>query len=116
MIGGRCSIMKSTSYMVLYRLKLSLTEPCTAVKGTPIALSTCEGSKEPEVHAEPDEAQMPFSFRSNKMPPLPQIQSSYWWCLEGAVFYAHSLWDPALFSVFHSPACPSVVFPVCFSR
>jgi hypothetical protein len=32
-------------------------EPCAAVNGTPIARRTCEGSSEPDVQAEPEEAQ-----------------------------------------------------------
>ena len=38
-------------------------EPCAAVNGTPMARKTCDGSSEPEVQAEPDEAQMPYSFQ-----------------------------------------------------
>jgi hypothetical protein len=33
-----------------------------AVKGVPIALRTRLGSKDPDVHADPDDAQMPYSF------------------------------------------------------
>ena len=36
-------------------------DPWAAVKGTPMALRTCEGSREPEVQAEPEEAQIPRS-------------------------------------------------------
>ena len=38
-------------------------EPWTAMKGTPIARITWEGSSEPEAHAEPVEMQMPSSER-----------------------------------------------------
>jgi len=44
---------------VLYRERLKRIEPWAAVKGTPIARRTCEGSSEPEVQAEPELAQMP---------------------------------------------------------
>ena len=37
------------------------------VKGTPMALSTWEGCREPEVQAEPEEAQMPNSLSNRRM-------------------------------------------------
>ena len=40
--------------------RVSLTEPCAISWGSPRASSTWEGSSEPEVQAEPDEAAMPF--------------------------------------------------------
>jgi len=39
-------------------LKEYRIEPWAAVKGTPMALRTWEGSREPEVQADPEEAQM----------------------------------------------------------
>ena len=42
-------------------------EPCAAVNGTPMARNTWEGSREPEVQAEPDEAQIPNSFIIKRM-------------------------------------------------
>src|SRR3989338_7457523 len=46
---------------------LKRMEPWAAVKGTPMALSTCEGSRLPEVQAEPEEAQIPTSFSNSRM-------------------------------------------------
>ncbi len=56
---GKTSIILSTSSSVLYRLKLKRTEPWIAVKGTFIARRTCDGSSEPDVQAEPLDAQIP---------------------------------------------------------
>ena len=42
-------------------------EPCAAVNGTPMARSTCDGSSEPEVQAEPEEAQMSYWFMCRRM-------------------------------------------------
>ena len=52
-IPGKTSKMRSISSSVVYRLKLNRTLPWMAVNGTRIAVKTCEGSSEPEVHAEP---------------------------------------------------------------
>jgi len=60
-IGGSFSTIKSISSSVLYTLRLNRIEPCAAVNGTPIARSTWDGSSEPDVQAEPEEAQMPNS-------------------------------------------------------
>ena len=46
------------SSSVLYLLRENLIEPWIAVKGTPIALNTWDGSREPDVHAEPEDVQM----------------------------------------------------------
>jgi len=58
-IPGKTSMTVSISDSVLKRLRLKRTEPWTAENGTFIARRTCEGSSEPEVQAEPEEAQMP---------------------------------------------------------
>ena len=61
------STVKSISSGVLYLDRLKRIDPWAAVKGTPMARSTCEGSREPEVQAEPDEAQIPYSFIMSRM-------------------------------------------------
>lgn len=108
--------MKSTSSIVLYRLKLNLTEPCTAVKGTPIALSTCDGSKEPDVQAEPDEAQIPFSFRSNKIA-SPSTNSKLKLVVFGrrCVLCPFTLASGAFFSISSSSLSLNCFTPVCSS-
>ena len=53
---------RSISSSVLYTLKLNRTEPWAMVKGTPMARSTWEGWSDPEVQADPEEAQIPYSF------------------------------------------------------
>ena len=42
-------------------------DPCANWNGTPIARNTCDGSNEPDVQAEPDEAQTPKSLRYIKI-------------------------------------------------
>ena len=37
-----------------------LTEPCAISCGSPMASSTCDGSRDPEVHADPDDAHIPL--------------------------------------------------------
>ena len=74
MIWGILLIVKSTSSCVLYRLRLKRIDPCAAVKGTPMARITCDGSSEPEVQADPDEAAMPASLRWYRM----DSPSMYW--------------------------------------
>lgn len=59
---GNTSRMRSTSASVLQRPKEKRTDPCTAVNGIFMAVSTCEGSSEPEVHADPLDAQIPASL------------------------------------------------------
>ena len=49
-------------------LRLKRIEPWAIVKGTPIARNTWEGCRDPEVQADPDEAQIPYSFISNRIP------------------------------------------------
>ena len=101
--------------MVLYRLKLSLTEPCTAVKGTPIALKTCEGSKEPEVQAEPDDAQIPFSFKSNKIA-SPSTNSKLILVVFGrrCVLCPFTLGSCAFFQYFILQLVPQLFYPCSF--
>src|SRR3989339_1717546 len=67
MTGGNFSSTKSTSASVLYTLRLKRIEPCAAVKGTPMARITCEGSSDPEVQADPEEAQIPKRSRWSKI-------------------------------------------------
>ena len=45
--------------------KLTLRAPFDKLSGKPIAFRTCDGSDEPEVHAEPLEAHIPFSSNLN---------------------------------------------------
>ena len=52
---------KSTSSIVLYLESENLTDPWTAMNGTPIARMTWLGSSDPDAHAEPVEMQMPRS-------------------------------------------------------
>ena len=59
-MSGKTPTTRSTSSSVLYRLRLNRTEPWIAVNGICIARSTCEGSNEPDVQAEPEEAQIPW--------------------------------------------------------
>jgi len=59
---------KSISSSVLYTLRLNLIDPCAMVKGTPIARKTWEGWSDPEVQADPDEAQMPNSSIMSRIP------------------------------------------------
>ena len=49
--------------------RLKRIDPWAAVKGTPMALRTCEGSRDPEVQADPDEAQIPRSERRRRIDP-----------------------------------------------
>ncbi len=67
MIGGMWASTKSISSSVLYTDRLKRMEPCAAVNGTPMARSTWLGSSEPEVQAEPDEAQMFSWFMCSRM-------------------------------------------------
>ena len=58
MIPGIFARTESTSASVLYGLNEKRIDPWAAVKGTPMARRTWEGSSDPEVQAEPEEAQM----------------------------------------------------------
>lgn len=48
-------------------------DPCAISLDNPIATNTCDGSNEPDVHAEPDEAHIPFKskFSNNASPSTP---------------------------------------------
>ena len=88
--------------MVLYRLKLSPYRTVQHEKEHPW-LKTCEGSqREPEgFRAEPDDAQIPFSFKSNKIA-SPTTNSKLILVVFGRrlVFCPFTLQDPALFQYF----------------
>ena len=48
-----------------------LNEPCKYSGVNPIAVNTCDGSVDAELHAEPLDAQIPFSSNlSSKSPPI----------------------------------------------
>ena len=66
------STVKSTSSRVVSSEIVSLTEPCAISCGSPIARRTCEGSSEPEVHADPLEPHIFFwsSIISNDSPSI----------------------------------------------
>ena len=51
---------------------VTLSEPCAISCGKPIAKSTCDGSSEPDVHAEPLEAHIPLAskYKSNDSPSI----------------------------------------------
>ena len=59
-ISFSLSTVKSMSSLVVSSLKVSLREPWATSWGTPIARSTWDGSREPDVQADPLDAQMPF--------------------------------------------------------
>jgi len=66
-IDGISRTTAATSSSVVYRLRLNRVELCAIVYGTPMARMTCEGSSDPVVHAEPDDAAMPFSSSISRM-------------------------------------------------
>jgi len=55
------------SFSVLYRLRLNRTDPWIALNGTPIARSTWDGSKDPEVQADPEEAPIPSLLKRSRI-------------------------------------------------
>ena len=58
-------IKKSTSSFVLSFPNVVLNAPCARFSFKPIAINTCDGSKEPDVHAEPADAHIPYASRFN---------------------------------------------------
>ena len=63
MISGNTCRTRSTSSTVLSRDNENLMAPRSAVAGTFIARSTCDGSIEPAAQAEPSDAAMPARLR-----------------------------------------------------
>ena len=60
-----------TCSVVFSQPKLILREPLIFSSETPIAVKTCDGNGDPELHAEPVETAMPSISRAiNKSPPL----------------------------------------------
>jgi hypothetical protein len=62
MSGSRFST-QTTSSIVLSRDSENLIAPRSAVAGTFMARSTCDGSIEPDAQADPNEAAMPARFK-----------------------------------------------------
>ena len=70
MIPGITSVIYFTSSSVLSSQSESRKDPCATSCGRPMASNTCDGSREPEVHAEPEEAQTSLSSsKSNRLSP-----------------------------------------------
>src|SRR4030042_6272959 len=65
-IPGRTSRTLSTSSSVLNLLRLRRKLPWATSWGRSIARRTCEGSREPDVQADPEEAQTPSKSRLNR--------------------------------------------------
>ena len=63
--SGTASRMRSISSSVFHSHRLRRSEPCATSCGRPMASSTWLGSSEPDVHALPDDAQMPFASRKS---------------------------------------------------
>ena len=78
-MGGRISRIYSTSSIVFSSPRERRSDPCAISWGRPMARSTWLGSSEPEVHAEPEEAQIPFisSSRRSDSPSIPSKAVSY---------------------------------------
>ena len=56
--------MFSSSFVLSFP-NVVLNAPCVRFSFKPIAINTCDGSKEPDVHAEPAEAHIPYASRFN---------------------------------------------------
>jgi hypothetical protein len=66
-------------------LRLNLMEPCAMVYGISMARRTWEGCREPDVHAEPEEAQIPNSSIIRRIP-SPSINSKLMFIVLGRRF------------------------------
>jgi len=63
----------------------SLSDPCAISCGSPIASSTCDGSSEPDVHAEPEEPAIPLKSSSSSSP-SPSMNRKQRFALPGSRF------------------------------
>ena len=61
-ISGNFFNISSTSVSVLYLENENRIDPCALSNGTDIAFITCDGSSEPDAHAEPDDADIAYSL------------------------------------------------------
>ncbi len=84
MIPGNTSITFSTSSSVLKSLKDRRKDPWANSWGSPIPKSTWDGSKDPDVQAEPDEPQMPSKSKFKRMP-SPSMNSKMMLTLLGSL-------------------------------
>src|SRR5205085_10265579 len=64
---GRAFSTVSTSVLVFALPSVRRRLPCASSTGMPIAISTCDGSTEPEVHAEPVDAAIPSKSRLSRI-------------------------------------------------
>src|SRR5947209_19054600 len=66
-IPGRVDNTVSISSSVFALPSVRRRLPCASSTGMPIAISTCDGSTEPDVHAEPVEAAIPSRSRLSRI-------------------------------------------------